>query len=170
VGPTNEPEPEGLGLVFRAADPNALQVVPLTPPDASPLTFAGFYGSQLIRLGYVPANSKWADRIAFASNRDGNTEVYVMGADGSNPVNLTQNAAYDDSPAWSPDGTRIAFASYRDGNWEVYVMGADGSNPVNLTQNSATDYVTAWSPDGTRLAFASTRDGNYEVYRMGADG
>ena len=61
-------------------------------------------------------------RIAFISNRDGNNEIYVMDADGSNQTNLTNNDVYDDFPNWSPDGTKIAFASARDGNVEIYVM------------------------------------------------
>jgi Tol biopolymer transport system component len=85
-------------------------------------------------------------KIAFQSDRDGNFEIYVMDADGSDPVNLTNNPAYDAQPAWSPDGTRIAFHSYRDGNYEIYVMGADGSNPVRLTDNPEGDGYPAWSP------------------------
>jgi len=69
-----------------------------------------------------------------------------MDAEGSNPVRLTDNPAYDAYPAWSPDGTRIAFHSWRDGNWEIYVMDADGSNPVNVTDNPSGDYSPAWSP------------------------
>jgi Tol biopolymer transport system component len=69
-----------------------------------------------------------------------------MDADGSNPVNLTDNPADDYFPAWSPDGTRIAFVSYRDGNPEIYVMNADGSNPARLTDNPASDYSPSWSP------------------------
>lgn len=42
-------------------------------------------------------------KIAFMSDRDGNPEVYVMNADGSNPINLTNNPGYDTSPAWSPE-------------------------------------------------------------------
>ncbi|MBI1927230.1 sigma-70 family RNA polymerase sigma factor [Candidatus Poribacteria bacterium] len=85
-------------------------------------------------------------KIAFTSNRDGNWEVYVMDADGKNPINLTKHPAQDTNHSWSPDGQKIAFASERDGNFEIYVMNADGSNPVNLTKNPAGDASPSWSP------------------------
>src|SRR6266542_603186 len=52
-------------------------------------------------------------KITFESNRDGNNEIYVMNADGSGQMNLTNNGADDVQPAFSPDGTKIAFASTR---------------------------------------------------------
>ncbi|MBI4285413.1 MAG: PD40 domain-containing protein [Chloroflexi bacterium] len=109
-------------------------------------------------------------KIAFSSDRDGNNEIYVMDADGSNPVNLTNHTAYDVYPYWSPDGSKIAFSSKRDGNDEVYVMNADGSNPVNLSNHTGDDFRPTWSPDGTKIAFNSNRDGNFEIYVMNADG
>jgi Domain of unknown function (DUF5050)/Thrombospondin type 3 repeat len=110
------------------------------------------------------------EKIAFTSFRDGNFEVYVMNADGSNPTNLTNNAARDLAPSFSPDGSRIVFASGRDGNDEIYVMNADGSNPSRLTNNAATDTQPSFSPDGSRIVFASLRDGNAQIYVMNADG
>ncbi len=81
-----------------------------------------------------------------STDRDGNEEVYVMNADGSSPVRLTNDPATDFGPAWSPDGSRIAFSTFRDGNFEIYVMNADGSNPINLTNDPAEDLTPAWSP------------------------
>ena len=69
-----------------------------------------------------------------------------MNADGTNPVNLTNNAAPDARPAWSPDGSNIAFISLRDGSQEVFAMNADGTSPVNLTNNAAVDERPAWNP------------------------
>jgi formylglycine-generating enzyme required for sulfatase activity len=85
-------------------------------------------------------------QIAFSSMRDGNSEIYVMDADGSNQQRLTFNDAEDWDPAWSPDGTQIAFRSRRDGNWEIYAMNADGSNQRRLTNTSADDHYPAWWP------------------------
>jgi Tol biopolymer transport system component len=117
-------------------------------------------------------------KIAFLSSRDGNEEIYVMDTadtnpedgNGDNPTNLTNNAAIDFAPAFSPDGTKIAFVSNRDGNYEIYVMDSDGTDPVNLTNNAAEDVNPNWSPDGTKIAFTSNRDGNLDIYVMDADG
>ncbi|MEW5986396.1 MAG: ABC transporter substrate-binding protein [Chloroflexota bacterium] len=108
--------------------------------------------------------------IAFASDRDGDWDIYLMNPDGSQPVNLTNNLADDQTPAWSPDGRRLAFASNRDGNWEIYTMTAQGTDVVNLTNHPAADRQPAWSFDGNHLAFVSDRDGNLEIYTMGDRG
>ncbi|HEY3220194.1 MAG TPA: DPP IV N-terminal domain-containing protein [Gemmatimonadales bacterium] len=119
---------------------------------------------------YHPVWSPDGARIAFASNREGNSEIYVMEANGANVVNLTDTAATDGQPAWSPDGSKIAFATDRDGNAEIYVMNADGSGLVNLTHDSGIDLLPAWSPDGTKIAFQSDRSTNFAVWVMNADG
>ena len=109
-------------------------------------------------------------RIAFVSGRDGDSEIYVMNADGSGVSRLTDNPGRDWNPRWSPDGGRIAFTSDRDGDSEIYVMNADGSGVSRLTDNSADDHNPSWSPDGGRIAFNSDRDGGWEIYVMNADG
>lgn len=111
-----------------------------------------------------------AKRIAFQTERDGNSEIYTTKPDGTEPINVTLNLAHDSEPAWSPDGTRLAFDSDRSGNFDVWVMNADGTNPVQLTTEPTPDGYPTWSPDGTRLAFISFRDGNSEIYVMNADG
>ncbi len=109
--------------------------------------------------------------IVFYNGRDGNAEIYVMNADGSNQTRITNNPATDSQPVWSPDGTQIAFMSDRDGDWEIYVMNADGSGQTNLTNVPGRDDSPGWSPDGTQIVFHSERDGGYpEVYVMNADG
>ena len=111
-------------------------------------------------------------RIAFVSDRDGNSEIYVMDADGGNPQRLTNNDFDDWYPSWSPDEKRIAFVSDRDGNRQIYVMDADGGNPQRLTENPNNDWSPSWSPDGKRIAFSSDREGrfNHEIYLIDADG
>src|SRR5882724_3559831 len=84
--------------------------------------------SQKIIHNYSPAWSSDSLHIAFISDRDGNSEVYIMDADGTHQVNLTQNAANDVMLQWSPDGQRLAFVSDRAGNPQLYLLNADGSN------------------------------------------
>ena len=139
----------------------------------------------VVALGLTPlmAVVNAQAQIAFVSKRDGNFEIYVMGADGGNPQRLTNNPAKDLSPSWSPDGKRIAFISDRDRHpdrapgWftsEIYVMDADGGNPQNLTNHPSDDRSPSWSPDGTRIVFQSYRDNdrnhNIEIYVINADG
>ena len=69
-----------------------------------------------------PAWSPNMQKVAFTTNRDGQNEIYLMNADGTNLVNLTNNPADDQYPAWSIDGQSIAFSTNRDGNYEIYVL------------------------------------------------
>lgn len=109
-------------------------------------------------------------RIVFSSQRDRNTELYLMYADGSGQTRLTNNLFWDSEPTASRDGKRIAFVSDRDGNDEIYTMNVDGSDVLRLTNDPAKDGMPAFSPDGTQIVFFSERDGNVEIYRMNADG
>lgn len=76
---------------------------------------------------------------------------------GSNQRNLTNNAAEDYCPRWSPDGKSIFFCSNRDGNGRIYIMNGDGSNQTNLTSDFNYDINLdpnlSLSPDGKKIAF-----------------
>jgi len=114
------------------------------------------------------------NKLLFISNRDDNEEIYIMNKDGSNPVNLTRNAAEDyiSTDAWSPDGTRIVFWSNRSQNgiFDIYTMNPDGSDVRKLTNSKYNDMGAAWSPAGGRMVFSSDRDWNAELYLMNTDG
>jgi TolB protein len=143
----------------------ALKTVTLSSPGASRIAFAALYGTRIVRLRELGFG-----RIVFDSNRHNDYDVFVMNADGTQPLALTSSVALDGSGSWSPDGKRIAFRTNRTGNYEIYVMNADGTGPTNLTSSVADDISPAWSPDGKRIAFRSNRTGNYEIYVMNADG
>ncbi len=133
-----------------------------------------------------PAWSPDGKRITFVSYRDLKRipergvirgEIYVMNADGTNPINLTRSVEKAEGVStWSPDGKRIAFTSAElfDGhtlvNSDIFVMDVDGGNPINITNHDALDQTPDWSPNGNWIAFSSLRDGNWEIYVMDADG
>lgn len=114
--------------------------------------------------------------IAFASNRDGNNEIYVMNPDGSDQARLTVNSRNDRRPDISPNGREIVFSSNRitaqnpEGDFEIFVMNSDGSDVRQLTFNAADDSWPRWSPNGKWIAFHSNVNGNYEIYVIRPDG
>ena len=98
-------------------------------------------------------------KVAFASNRDGNWDIWTMNPDGSDPVNLTRDVASDFHPAWSPTGEQILFVSFREKGKEssLYLMDADGNNIRKILDNWYSRSPATWAPDGKRIA--SVRDG-----------
>ena len=129
------------------------------------LLLALMLASDSIAQGFEP-------RIVFASNRDGDWDIYSMDVNGDNLLQLTNHPATDEDPACSPDGRKIAFRSERDGTRDLYVMHRHGDNVIRLTSDNSRDSRPSWSPDGTKIAFSSSRwvVRNSEIYVMDADG
>jgi TolB protein len=95
----------------------------------------------------APAWSPDGRQIAFESDLDGDTEIYVMAADGTNVRQLTDNTIHDEGPAWSPDGKRMAFTSGPDNlNGDIWVMNADGSDKLRLMNVPGRDESPDWQP------------------------
>ena len=117
-----------------------------------------------------PATVAAQEKIAFMSQRDGNAEIYVMNADGTNQLRLTFHTAFDSDPAFSRSGDKIAFRSFRDGNSEIYVMHADGSSQTRVTNHPGSDGQPTFSPDGSKIAFVSDRSAHLAIWVMNADG
>ena len=109
-------------------------------------------------------------KIAFVSSREGNTDIYVMNADGTNVVKIIEHGARIASPAWSPDGTKIVFMSWSREGTDMYVMNADGTDVVSLIEGTLIDCYPTWSPDGTKIAFSYLSSGRGDIWVMNADG
>ena len=143
-------------------------------PDGSKLLFMSFHANgfsdDIVLLnpdGTVQAkltDNKWRDsaptwspegsKIAFVSNRDGGSDIFVMDADGTNQVNLTQDPdSSERDPQWSPDGSKIVFVSDRHGGHNLHIMNRDGTGQTNLTSGLDSDQDPRWSPDGSKIAF-----------------
>jgi Tol biopolymer transport system component len=93
----------------------------------------------------APAWSPDGRQIAFESQQDGDKEIYVMNADGSNVRQLTHNTIHDEGPAWAPDGTKLVFSRGPDNlSVDIWTMNADGSDPRQLTTYAGRDESPDW--------------------------
>ncbi len=119
-------------------------------------------GTQISAGGTMPAYDDnypdWSpdgSTIAFATTRNGNTDIYLMDDTGGTLVNLTSginNLAT--RPNWSPDGSQLAFNSPEGGlGTHIWVVNPDNTGHNQLTTANTVDEHAVWSPDGTLIAF-----------------
>jgi TolB protein len=115
---------------------------------------------------FSPSFSPDGKKLAFCSTMDGNTEIYVCGADGRNIKRLTFNDSIDSSPSWSPTSREITFISDRSGlgQPQVYIMDAEGSNVRRVSFGGTYHDAPAWSPTGDRIVYVSRVENIFDLY------
>ncbi len=153
--------PDGQRLVFRNTRPDMAGLSSVDPATGLLLRFTEFAEDTL------PSWSAQGNRIAFASNRDGDRRwrVYVVWAEANSEATKLD---FGQSPRWNPTQDQIAYSGCdASGNrCGIWTMSGSGSNHAPLTTVQADDRPT-WSPDGHFVAFMSNgRDGNPEIYRV----
>jgi eukaryotic-like serine/threonine-protein kinase len=123
------------------------------------------------RADTAPRYSPDGKRIAFASGRSGNMEIWMCDSEGSNPVQLTNfGSGHTGTPRWSPDGQRIALDARVAGSSDIYVVTADGGSPRQLTTESSSDVMPIWSTDGQWIFFGSDQGGDWQIWKVAAEG
>jgi len=146
-------------------------------------------GSAVNLTGGSPGNDLnpvWSPngaQIAFVSDRDGTSAIYVMKADGGNPRRLVSApdgsgcSASLRSLAWSPDGSQLAYAAQflcgmpvTQGADYYVVDRSDGAATFLTYGNTLRGGGPVWSPDGTKVAVVSGGWSHQEVIVVGADG
>lgn len=117
-----------------------------------------------------PAAAPDGSAIAFASDRDGAWDIYVLDLPTGAVRRVTETPAYEGWPSWSPDGRWLAVESYADGDLDIWVLSVDGSSPpIQLTNEAGADTSPAWDPRGRRIAFISDRSGQPDLYLADLD-
>ena len=89
--------------------------------------------------------------IAFDSVAAGNSDIYVINADGGAPRRLTTGPLSNYMPSWSPDGKRIYFKSDRSGSDQIWWVPACGGAATQITHGGASEAFA--SPDGKMVYF-----------------
>lgn len=124
--------------------------------------------------GWSPDGTK----VVFSSNVDGDYDIYIMDADGSNLTNLTNNSNLNDESAyWSPDGSMIAYRSRNldsSGPISLLTMSADGTPVGTIISLEAVEsgiVYASWSPDSQKVAYTAKDDStNFQIFISDNDG
>jgi Tol biopolymer transport system component/DNA-binding winged helix-turn-helix (wHTH) protein len=109
------------------------------------------------RDGYVgsPRWSPDSQRLAFDARVGGNADIYLVRADGGQPVPLTRERSVEARPSWSGDGRYIYFRSDRTGAHQIWKMPVAGGTATQITRNGGFEAFEA--PDGASLYFVQGR-------------
>jgi TolB protein len=108
-----------------------------------------------------PAFSPDGKRLAFASSRTGNTEIWIANSDGSGARQITHGSGIDTAPCWSPTGQEIAFTSDRTGSPQIWVMDTEGLNVRRVTSIGNYNDGAVWNPskEFPEIAYTARLDG-----------
>jgi TolB protein len=117
-------------------------------------------------LDEEPAWSHDGRRIAFSSTRAGgnNLDIWVMNADGSNPLRLTDHVAPEQDPAWAHDDQSLFFTAERDGRGEIYRVWLQDKRVERITNSIDRAIMPATSRDGRYLAYAAQTIMNFQIH------
>lgn len=115
-----------------------------------------------------PSFSPDGQRLAYASHRDGNWDIYILNMNNplGEPERKTFGIAFDARPVWSSDGVYLAYESYQNNNLDILIMSVDGTVPPQAlpSMSGSAEFSPAWSPEGRQIAYVSWRDGNQDIY------
>jgi TolB protein len=105
-------------------------------------------------------------KVAFASRRRHEKEIYVADYDGFNSYAVTRTDTINLTPAWSKTGEKICYTTFERGNPDLFCVSSGGGSANPLATFRGLNIAPAWSPDGSKMLMTLTKDGNPEIYMM----
>ena len=114
--------------------------------------------------------SVFLTQIAFASNRTGNWEIWLMDWDGANQRRITSHGALSILPSWSPDNERMVYTSFARGTSDMYIINRRGGGRTRVNSNLGLNTSATFSPVGNDIAFVGSTNGNPDIYLIKDDG
>jgi TolB protein len=123
-------------------------------------------------MSFAPRFSPDGGRIIMSlQSEDGvNSNLFEMNLQSRNLRQITNVAAINTAPSYSPDGGVIAFESDRGGNQQIYVMSAGGGEARRISFGKGRYSTPVWSPDGKWIAFTKNANGKFSIGVMKPDG
>lgn len=106
-----------------------------------------------------PSYSPDGSQVVFTSDRGGQAQIYVMGADGSGQTRISFGDGSYSTPVWSPRGDLIAFTKQSGGQFSIGVMRTDGSGERILSTGFQQEGPT-WAPNGRVIMFFKEEAGS----------
>ncbi|MDH4987607.1 Tol-Pal system beta propeller repeat protein TolB [Aminobacter anthyllidis] len=105
-----------------------------------------------------PSYSPDGSKVVFTSDRGGQPQIYIMGADGSGQTRVSFGGGSYSTPVWSPRGDLIAFTKQSGGQFQIGVMKTDGSGERILSTGFQQEGPT-WAPNGRVVMFFRDQPG-----------
>ncbi|MDQ4123571.1 MAG: winged helix-turn-helix domain-containing protein [Acidobacteriota bacterium] len=155
------PDGKNVAFVEEIVDENIWEIEPNARPRPLVRSTRADHSQQ-----FSPDGAK----IAFASERTGNYEIWIADADGKNQRQLTNSSSSAGSPRFSSDGKFILYDAQTPNGSDIYIISVNGGEPRRLTQDGKNNSLAIWSIDGNWIFFLSNRGDGNQIWKMPASG
>ena len=109
-------------------------------------------------------------QIAYASNRSGAWEIWLMDWDGANQRQITTHKTISILPSWAPDNERMVYTSFLGGTSNMWLVNRRGGGRIRLNTGLGLNTSATFSPVTNDIAFVGSTNGNPDIYLIRDDG